>query len=150
VYNATLTSGTSTFVIEDMKKYFVIPLLIIYLISISGLTIHAHYCGSHLMSWSIGAKGEGCGVCEKSSKCKKCCKDKDISYKVSNEQNTIAALKIKKVISHFPIADQLPVFDYSSTQYRSYYFHSYAPNASPGQWQFIPLYKLHSSFTYYG
>jgi len=103
------------------------------------------------MSWSIGTKGDGCGDCEKSSKCKKCCKDKEISYKGSHEQNTVSAFKVTGAVADFTIANKLPdVSNFISKCFCSYQGSVYGPKAPPGVWQQIPLYKLYSSFAYYG
>lgn len=135
-----------------MKKGLVVLISIIYLAAMSGIAVHTHYCGSHLISWSIGSKGDDCGDCEKQSGSKKCCKDEVISYKGSQEQNSVSAYKIKGFTT-VDIAEVIPAVYYDIIP--ACYDNSCRPisrlsSSPPGKWQHIPLYKLHSSFVYYG
>lgn len=128
-------------------KYLIIPLLLMYAVAISGATIHAHYCGKTLVSVSMEINGDPCNdACGK--KPMKCCKDKVVMLKVSNEQKTVNAFKVKaqvplavSIIYPTPVSTLLINTGHSSV---------YLSNAPPGRWQQIPLYQLHSSLVYYG
>ncbi len=131
-----------------MKKFLVIPLMFFYALAVSGITIHSHYCGKHLVSWGLYSKGKNCGGCKKETR-KKCCKDKVVSLKVSQEQKNVTPFQTKTYCDEFvlptfkPIAYEVEIL--FSTKSITHF-----TNAPPGLWQSIPLYKLTSSFTYYG
>jgi len=139
-----------------VKRILVIPIMFLYLLAVSGVMIHLHYCGSTLESFTFYTKTDGCGEGECGDESKKsddCCKDKVIASKVSVDQHFSDGLKLKQSpIEDFPavvpvlysvISSQfIPACSYKTTGNQS--------NAPPGLWQHIPLYKLHSNFTYYG
>jgi hypothetical protein len=142
-----------------MKKFIAIPLLILYLVAVSGMMVQIHFCGSKISSWAVSEKKASC-CCETSGKESRkslsgassddCCKDKTITLKIAQEQyrandiqSQMQALQIAYLPQQFyapPVID-LPVHHTEQV---------YQANAPPGRWQNIPLYKLHSSFTYYG
>ena len=137
-----------------MKKFLVIPIMFLYLIAMSGVMVHAHYCGKQLASWNINEETNGCGdegCGEESGKTHKCCKDKIVAAKVTQDQHHVNFLKHKSVIPYFdavlPIGFAVITEPVGGIAYRSL---ANQPNAPPGLWENIPLYKLHSSFTYYG
>jgi len=114
--------------------------------------IQLHYCGQELESWNLFAEKAGCaddGCEDESSENDGCCKDEVITAKIVDEQNTASELILKFVAAHTAI---LPAY--------SFHFENAAvaktgslifdTNAPPGLWQGIPLYLLHSGFTYYG
>ncbi len=81
-----------------MKKYLVIPLLFIYLLSVSGIVCYAHYCGVNLVSVNVYAESDGCedgGCGDESEEPDGCCKDEVVTAKVQQDQNTIEAFKLK-------------------------------------------------------
>src|ERR1043165_6136834 len=81
-----------------MKKYLVIPLLFIYLLSVSGIVCYAHYCGVNLVSVNVYAGWNGCedgGCGDESDEPDGCCKDKVVTARVTHDQNTIEAFKLK-------------------------------------------------------
>ncbi len=140
-----------------MKRFLAIPLMFFYLLAMSGVAINTHYCGSKLVSWNVFLKATACGGCEKdgcpreSKKPMKCCKDKVVVAKVQQDQNSVSAYKLNlqspdalpALLPQFDIQEAgIPALSVIATQHRA--------NAPPGNWQNIPLYKLHSRFTYYG
>lgn len=136
-----------------VKKLFVIPLLFLYLVATTGIIIHLHYCGEQIESWALNDKADGCedGPCDETDTQEHdCCKDKAVSSKMSVEQDVVSFFKLS-----FSQKFILPVPDYFSYEndrlicfcHAHGSFHAHAP---PGNRQFIPLYKLHSSLTYYG
>ena len=135
-----------------MKRFLAIPLMFIYLLAMSGMVISTHYCGSKLVSWNVYLKAALCGGCDKEAKKPmKCCKDKVVVAKVQQDQNQDAQFKLKVSPPDFTaiVAPQfysnritLPCVSVTAIIHRS--------NAPPGNWQHIPLYKLHSRLTYYG
>lgn len=137
-----------------MKRLLVIPVMFIYLLAVTGVMINAHYCGQELESWNVYAENAGCpgGECgDESSEPDDCCKDEVITAKVSYDQNVVSSFKVKILTADW-------ILPASATFYGAYkpVLASGLPvkanraNAPPGIWQSIPLYKLHSSFTYYG
>lgn len=134
-----------------MKKLLVIPVLFIYLLAVSGIMISVHYCGQQMESWNVftdnkGCEDDGCRDKEKDG----CCKDEVVNVKVSGDQNITSVFKIKAAPA-FDIAI-LPqaVIPLQPVFYKAVAIKAHMPNAPPGLWQQLPLYKLHSRFTYYG
>ena len=137
-----------------MKRFLVIPIMVLYLLAMSGVMVHAHYCGDTLESWSVYLQGDGCeedGCSDEPQEEDGCCKDKVVASKVTQDQNHVDAYKLKTSLAELnailpgrvgdvieaPIVCQATIVTNQS-------------NAPPGLWEGIPLYKLHSSFTYYG
>lgn len=114
--------------------------------------VQLHYCGQELESWNIYAENDGCaddGCGDESTENDDCCKDEVLVAKVTNDQNTVSQLVLKFIdgqvalpVYHSYCIECIDVYNAASLQY--------SPNAPPGIWQGIPLYKLHSNFTYYG
>lgn len=137
-----------------MKHFLVIPLLLLYMVASTGIMINLHYCGEQIESWALNDKTKGCedDPCDETDSAKEhnCCKDKAISSKISVEQEAASYFKLafspKFIIPHtdcfYPENEQLILAAGNS--------HSFQAHAPPGSWQSIPLYKLHSSLTYYG
>ncbi len=115
--------------------------------------IHMHYCGKRLESWNVYTQPKGCAddACDKSGdKEDGCCKDKVVASKVSHDQQVVAAFHVKfQPVTAIP---PLPVFYIQNEAVPSSLakVNMKRANAPPGNWQHIPLYKLHTSFTYYG
>lgn len=135
-----------------MKKFLVVPIMLLYLFAVTGVMIHLHYCGAELESWTLNEK-KGCadGACgDESEKSDKCCKDKVIISKTAPSHNIASAIKF--IAGGIDIhLEAVPVYSYI------YYIATadvhtvvHAANAPPGLWQGLPLFKLHSCFTYYG
>lgn len=138
-----------------VKRLLVIPLMFLYLLAVSGVMIHAHYCGDNLESWTINTKTtDGCadGACgDESQQSDGCCKDKVISAKVAVDHYVADAFKVKLFNPDMALTG---IPDYISTEhfYSPFYLQTRAnrSNAPPGLWQRIPLYRLYTRFTYYG
>jgi len=137
-----------------MKKLIAIPLLFLYLTAVSGAMIQIHYCGSKIASWNVNKDTQAC-CCEQSGhqsviKEKNCCSSKTITLKINEAQSHIS--KAAGVMSELAVAGispavTFPEFDFYIPAVKNI---GYRSNAPPGLWQNIPLYKLHTSFTYYG
>jgi hypothetical protein len=74
-----------------------------------------------------------------------------IAYKVTNDQHQVDAYKVKLSV---PAVEAISISNYFQED-GSYLNNqitatSYQSNAPPGLWESIPLYRLHSSFIYYG
>lgn len=144
-----------------MKKFIAIPLLILYLVAVSGMMVQIHFCGTKMSSWKVNDQKVSC-CCEPVTKkgnadvlsikvkADDCCKDKTITFKIAQDQNRTAGIQMQ--LQSLQLAAMVPLFQFhkvidvparSETQV-------YQANAPPGRWQNIPLYKLHSRFTYYG
>jgi hypothetical protein len=145
-----------------MKKLVAIPLLVLYLVAISGTMLQLHFCGSRLSSWNVNNHEAGsccCGDGDGGTAAKpggkanlskdNCCSDKVITLKIAQDQNTAYNLwqELKSVaLAVLPDHALVPASDIPATPHEP----AYRANAPPGLWQGIPLYKLHSRFTYYG
>ncbi|MBS1774093.1 MAG: hypothetical protein JST82_14635 [Bacteroidetes bacterium] len=136
-----------------MKRLLVIPIMFLYIFAVSGVMVSAHYCGKQLESWKMYAQATGCkdDVCSDKPEMEEgCCKDKVVVAKVSTDQNIVNFFKLQLTADWI-----LPVNpEYLTPEKVSFAcvnrHNTYQPNAPPGRWQNIPLFKLHSSFTYYG
>ncbi|HRO43749.1 MAG TPA: hypothetical protein PL009_13005 [Flavipsychrobacter sp.] len=127
--------------------------MILYLLAVSGVMINLHYCGTTLENWSVYAESNGCedGDCgDEKQVPDECCENKIITSKISHDQHLAAFLKI--TVAQFEYALLPQNFSFSITELKPSdpQSISHQPNAPPGLWENIPLYKLHSRFTYYG
>ena len=145
-----------------MKKFIAIPLLVLYIVAVSGMMIQIHFCGTKLSAWNVNKEKASC-CCEESGKETKaetkgtnlastaddCCSDKTITLKIGQDQNKVNNLQFQFSALQLaaPTTITFPQFDFAlSTAPQNVY----QANAPPGLWQSIPLYKLHSCLTYYG
>lgn len=113
--------------------------------------IQLHYCGQQLESWNVFAQNDGCAddSCSDEAEDDGCCKDEVVVAKVTNDQNTVSQQLFKFISGQAA----LPVYSIYCIECIDAYSAAtlqYSPNAPPGPWQNIPLYKLHSNLTYYG
>ncbi len=144
-----------------MKRFIAIPFLVLYLVAVSGAMVQIHFCGSKVSSWAVNEKRKSCccdsgGMNEKSAEGlsvnadNDCCKDKIITLKIAQDQQhaTGAQLQLQDLqIAYLPqLFFSTPVVSLPIQNEEP----AYQANAPPGRWQNIPLYKLHSRFTYYG
>lgn len=137
-----------------MKKIIVIPLLVLYMIATLGIHVTLHYCGDTIESWAIAGKTDGCeddSCDDESTPADNCCKEKIIKSQVASEQITVSPYKVIYLSS----AALLPASNTYAPQHTALLIGNsdkviHDANAPPGNWQSIPLYKLFSSFTYYG
>lgn len=78
-----------------MKKLLSGFLLILYLGTSSGLTLHTHYCMGRLAGWSLGYElPDICGKCgmnKSEGKDKGCCRDEHHVLKTSVDQKTLGS-----------------------------------------------------------
>jgi hypothetical protein len=137
-----------------MKRLLVIPVMFLYLVAVSGILIHTHYCGKQLESWQVYVKSdEGCtdDVCtDNPAEEEGCCKDEVVVAKVTVDQNIVDFFKLQLSQDWaLPLQPQYFV-PQNNTVALAAKQTTNMPNAPPGRWQNIPLFKLHSSFTYYG
>ena len=79
-----------------------------------------------------------------------CCKNEVVIAKLANDQNSAQQIVVKLT----PVIQSAVLHDYPELPQPVLYGETghvaYTPNAPPGLWQDIPLYKLHSNLTYYG
>lgn len=138
-----------------MKKLLVIPVWVLYFIAITGVMIHAHYCGDTLADWRLYKQAASCcdGGCqqpdEKTGE-RSCCNDKVVSVKLLQDQNLPDLFKVKTSAS-FDWA-YLPGEwnDFSCVYARSSSIPVELPQSPLDVSSRIPLYKKHSSFIFYG
>ncbi len=136
-----------------MKKLLVIPILLLYIIATSGISVSLHFCGDDVASWALTGKASGCedASCESAAPSEdNCCKDKIIKANVDDEQVMVKALQLDKAPLLFTTPTSFQGFSNNEVYQGFQPSVAHAANAPPGSWQAIPLYKLFSSFTYYG
>lgn len=136
-----------------VKRYFVIPVIILYMFAVCGVLINVHYCGQQLASWNVYLDTAGCaGECgDESDPGHNCCKDETVTAKVSQD-HSISSWKYK--ISGediYMLPEALPGYPEVQSCFRSdATVVTHLPQPPPGIWQSIPLYELFSRLTYYG
>ncbi len=123
------------------------------MVATSGMIVHLHYCGEEVESWAVNENAGGCedDPCEEGTEQEiGCCKDKVVSSKLTLEQALAAQFKLNTTqVFVLPVNN---VFNFTEENFTTLNRAgiTYQANAPPGNWQSIPLYRLHSSFTYYG
>lgn len=134
-----------------MRKFLAIPILIFYTLSMCGVMVYAHYCCASSVTVSLEPKGEECGGCAGCGKTSRgCCEDKVITFRTAQDQEQVSPFRLKSIATDM-LLPQLAVYTSERTiQLLSDKAPKYMPNAPPGLWQNIPLYKLQSRLTYYG
>lgn len=127
--------------------------MLLYLTAVSGVMVSLHYCGHELESWSLysdqsGCDGDTCG--DEMDKNDSCCEDEVFIAKVNSDQDVsyVKDLVAKPYISNAVIVDPITVIETLPLQ--AFISLDGCANAPPDLWQNIPLYKLYSSYTYYG
>ncbi len=141
-----------------MRKFFAIPLLILYLTAVSGMMVQLHFCGDKLASWNLNAPKNSC-CCETPAdepvatlkeKSNSCCVDQVITLKIDQEQDRATGIFLS-FSNYWAVVSLrygfLPNYTFYTDKRTENVYYAQAP---PGLWQNIPLYKLHSRFTYYG
>jgi hypothetical protein len=143
-----------------MKKFIAIPLLVLYLVAVSGMMVQIHFCGTKVSSWNVNEQKASC-CCGKSeektnansaslsSKADDCCKDKTITLKIAQDQNRVNDVQLQLQSLQIVAPQQFHMYALTDIPERPV-TQVYQANAPPGRWQNIPLYKLHSRLTYYG
>ncbi len=133
-----------------MRKYISIFLLSVYALAVSGFVIKLHYCEGDLKAWSVNADKVAC-CCDGDEFSENintdCCSDDEIKLKLDQDYNTNIAFNLSDlqiaivptIYSDFVFAEAIA--DNTISIYNA--------NAPPGLWENIPLYKLHSSYTFY-
>jgi len=141
-----------------MRKLIAIPLLVLYITAVSGMMIQLHFCGDKLLSWKVNESktasccGDTAGTAatEKTVEEEGCCKDKTITLKIKQEQNRVSQLQLQLSALQSVPATASFIIPETVALIRADVHTAYRANAPPGLWQNIPLYKLHTRFTYYG
>lgn len=115
--------------------------------------INLHYCGQTLESWNLYSDS-GCGgddACgDESEENDDCCKDEVVVVKVNQDQETTSQLSFKiSQLAAVPMPAYIS-YDVHAALLKNTESLTNNPNAPPGLWEGIPLYKLHSNYTYYG
>jgi hypothetical protein len=145
-----------------MKKFIAIPLLVLYLVAVSGMMVQIHFCGTKMSSWNVNEQKVSC-CCKESSKVSEnglqytgikskaddCCRDKTITLKIDQDQSRANDVQLQLQSLQMAAPQQFHTYALTDLPERPV-TQVYQANAPPGLWQNIPLYKLHSRFTYYG
>jgi hypothetical protein len=81
-----------------IKRIAVLSLLLVYLSTTGGFALSLHFCGTKISNVRINQSSQKpCCSKETETKPDKCCKDKHIKIKISDQQQTIQAAKIPAV-----------------------------------------------------
>lgn len=145
-----------------MKKFIAIPLLVLYLVAVSGMMVQIHFCGTKVSSWNVNKQKASC-CCNESgkesesgfqyagirSKADDCCRDKTITLKIAQDQSRANEVQLQLQSLQIAAPQQFHTYALTDLPERPV-TQVYQANAPPGRWQNIPLYKLHSRLTYYG
>jgi hypothetical protein len=94
-----------------MKRFLAVILSLLYISTVTGTTVHLHYCMDKLVAWGLGSgkKNSGgcsyCGMVETAAdknyvkEAKDCCHDEDKQVKVEKDQKTVdAGFKLERPI----------------------------------------------------
>ena len=87
-----------------MKKIISILLLFLYLVPVIGINASVHYCGGKISSVSVGLEKTTKCTCGSKKMKKDCCKDKKISFKLTDNQQKTQVL----TLNFFKIVDFQP------------------------------------------
>ena len=122
-----------------MKKLFTILLALIYLVSISGASLHFHYCMGKMQNWSIGYDNskEDCSICGMTQK-KGCCEDQHHSIQTDKQYSaSTVSISISKIaVEPLHHTEQ---YSFLNNTY-SFINHSSLANAPPGRMSNIPIF----------
>ena len=138
----------------QFRKYNIVLLCFLFLISNSGLAINVHYCGNKIASISSSfSNKESCKVptkkedsCCKKKKTtqKKCCSDKKINLKNKSEKIVIKTFSFDVDLVSFSkewnTICLTPVRFIDDSQSIAHYYNPNAP----------PLYQLYCQYTLFG
>ena len=122
-----------------MKKVFAILLAVIYLVSVSGMSLHFHYCMGKMQNWSIGydTSKDDCPVCGMTQK-KGCCEDKHHSIQTDKQySSSTVSIGISRIIVEPLHHSEQPTL---LNNFSNFISHSYLANAPPGRMQNIPIF----------
>ena len=88
-----------------MKKAISISLCLIFLVSVMGMTLNAHYCGSNLKSVSLVKQGCCCGDEQEND----CCKNEVTYIKIKDDFSVSTQIKFHKQVVYLTIIDQTSI-----------------------------------------
>ena len=124
------------------------------MIATSGIIVHLHYCGEQIAAWALndqvddGCEDDSCN--EEDELNHNCCTDKVVKSKISWDQVVVSQFKLS-LHQKYLAAAPFSFFIFSNeVATASAPLNNFKVNAPPGNWQSIPLYLLHTSYTYYG
>lgn len=126
-----------------MKKVTTIFLLLLFLISNSGVAINVHWCGGKLSSIDFFADGEHKCKCGKKAMKPNCCKDKTSQLKANDELSNTNHVDFKISIStfFFTLINQIEVVPSANYQYAASAFYHPEPFKPKA-----PIYLLDGAF----
>ncbi|MES2592892.1 MAG: hypothetical protein V4608_13495 [Bacteroidota bacterium] len=127
-----------------MKKFLLLLSVFLYIVPTVGFSVTAHYCGGKLASISLTASDEQACVCGSKKIKKNCCKNKIVSVKIKDGQQTPTQLnpdfKAFELQLLFLGAEQLN-FQFKQEAINSFYY-KHRPPDRPNQ----PLFLLNRVF----
>jgi hypothetical protein len=96
------------------RRFFILSLLVLYISSTAGFAMNLHFCGSKLSEVKFNSQtNKQC--CKKESAASKCCKNKHLNLKVSDEHQASVHGKAPDAASFqlLPISSGEVVFNYA-------------------------------------
>lgn len=111
-----------------MKKFVVTLLLLLYLIPTFGVNVAVHYCGGEISSIFFGSTTADKCACGSKKMKKNCCRDKNFSFEVDDDQSKTQVVDIS-FLESFNIQAVLPKAFLFDSQYISlvteedYFYH---------------------------
>jgi hypothetical protein len=80
-----------------MRQFLIITLALLYVTSLSGVSINRHFCGGKLVSVNFSSfGGDHCGRCSTKKMKKGCCNDRNEVVKVKCEHEIVGQLSVSK------------------------------------------------------
>lgn len=127
-----------------MKRIVVLSLLLVYFGTTVGFAMSLHFCGSKISNVRINqSSSKPCCTKETEATPDKCCKDKHIQIKVSDEHHTIQSAKI-------PAASNVDLFinlrETYDTNHTTFISISRLTERGPPERSGIPLTIKHCTF----
>ena len=145
------------FLIVAMKRFFAIPLFVLYFIAITGVMVNLHYCGQKLYAFNLVQQTECCCENEASPapqhsdneqiQDEDCCSNQAVQIKITQEQLNNSWDKTPIMQEAFAILPPSALWQIVAADFYDAhdFLSSQLTHAPPGLWENIPLYRLYSS-----
>ncbi len=125
-----------------MKRIVLLPIITLYFISISGITLNSFYCCNELQSVSVFQNNTQKDGCKDQQKLPGCCKNKVQYFKVTDNHYASNIININN--THFEnILPFLPVLGYKISYQKIL---AIVNSHGPPQGLLVPVYILHCSY----
>lgn len=131
-----------------MKKLTVLFLVLIYLGTATGVTLHLHYCMGEVVDWEVAKEDSGhcdnCGMDKNQSTKNGCCKDELKKVKTDDSGKLTESAYKSLVLSPAFLAPSLS-YEFTAASYPSILEENPRSNAPPRS-KPVPVYVLNCSY----